>query len=369
MNNFLFIFLISYSIFGCFILIGFYFQFKKEKKNLNETSNLINLNQLTVIIPFRNEEENLPFLIQSIQNQTCYPFHFLFVDDHSIDDGSKLIEKLNEPIKYTVLHSPAEIEGKKAVIRYAMQYIHTEFILTLDADVQFTSNYFSSLQLLTKKDLLILPVIMEGKKWKEKLFELDYAFSNSLNTSIAGLIRPFVASGANLLFRKDIFLEYDSYNQHKNISSGDDVFLLRDFQKNKCDVEIVTSLSNAVYTKTPQTLKSFIEQRLRWIGKSHKVNDILSNILAIIAGSVHLLFIIGVIHFIQSKDWTHLGKFFIFKSGLEMIMNYPYFKKIKRIETWFLIPISSIIYPFYIIVLLFLSISFQPKWKGRTIYK
>ncbi len=367
MNNFFFIFLFIYAIFGCFLICGFYFQFKKEKKNFTSSSNLINTNQITVIIPFRNEKNNLPNLIESIQKQTILPFHFLFIDDHSTDDGMKIIGQLEKSIPYSVLKLPAGIQGKKTSIRYGIKNSTTEFILTIDADVQFEATYFSSLEKLSKKDLLILPVIMEGENWEEKLFELDYALSNSLNTAISGLTRPFIASGANLLFRKDVFLTFDSFEKHKHIFSGDDVFLLRDFQKNNCEIELITELSNAVYTNTPHTIKSFFEQRLRWIGKGSKVNDMQTNSLIVIIASIHLLFIIGTIYLTAKHEYIFLIVFFILKSGIEMLINYAYFSKIKQMNTWTLIPISSFLYPCYIATLLVLSATFKTKWKGRNI--
>lgn len=328
---------------------------------------MINTNQITVIIPFRNEKNNLPNLIESIQKQTLLPFHFLFIDDHSTDDGIEIIRQLKKSIQYSVLKLPAGIQGKKTAIRYGIKNSTTEFILTIDADVQFEATYFSSLEKLSKKDLLILPVIMEGENWKEKLFELDYALSNSLNTAISGLTRPFIASGANLLFRKDVFLTFDSFEKHKHIFSGDDVFLLRDFQKNNCEIELITELSNAVYTNAPHTIKSFFEQRLRWIGKGSKVNDMQTNSLIVIIASIHLLFFIGTIYLTAKHEYIFLIVFFILKSGIEMLINYAYFSKIKRMNTWTLIPISSFLYPCYIATLLVLSATFKTKWKGRNI--
>ena len=367
MNNIFSIFLFIYAIFGCLLICGFYFQFKKEKKNFTSSTNLVNTNQITVIIPFRNEKNNLPNLIESIQKQTLLPFHFLFIDDHSTDDGIEKIRQLKKSIQYSVLKLPAGIQGKKAAIRYGIENSASDYILTLDADVKFESTYFSSLEKLSKKDLLILPVIMEGKNWKEKLFELDYAFSNSLNTAISGLKRPFIASGANLLFRKDVFLTFDSFEKHKHIFSGDDVFMLRDFQKNNCEIELITELSNAVYTNSPHTIKSFFEQRLRWIGKGRIVNDMLSNSLTFIVASIHLLFFIGTIYLATKNKLVFLIVFFILKSSIEMMINYAYFSKIKRMNTWTFIPISSFLYPCYIASLLFLSATFKIKWKGRNI--
>ena len=367
LNNFQFIFLLVYSLLGVFILIGLLIHFKKEKSNSELSLEHIKLNELTVLIPYRNEALNLDKLIKSIEKQTALPFQILFIDDHSTDNGRNEIEKLNNSIPYQIINLPDKIQGKKAAIRFGIQSSRTDYLLTLDADVEFDSTYFSSLQKNEKADMLILPVIMQGKGVKQTFFELDYSISNAINTAISSLKRPFIASGANLLFKKDSFLKFDNYDSHKEIASGDDVFLLHDFQKNNCQVRIITSNSNAVFTETPLTINSFLHQRLRWISKGNKVKDQLSNSLAFIAGLSHLIFTILVILLISNKEWLELLEFIFIKSIIEIIIYFPYFKQIDRQKTLLFIPLSTIIYPFYILTLIILPLFIEIKWKDRTI--
>ena len=54
----------------------------------------------------------------------------------------------------------------------------------------------------------------------------------------SGNLNPIVASGANLLFNKEIFLEIDSIESHIDTSSGDDAFLLQDFKLNDQKIEL-----------------------------------------------------------------------------------------------------------------------------------
>jgi glycosyltransferase involved in cell wall biosynthesis len=367
LNSFLTISALLYLFFGVIIIIGTKKQIKREKINRASSVNKINLTDLTVIIPFRNEIDNLPILIQSIQDQTKLPVEFIFVNDHSIDHGEFELKKLGTSINHTLLNLPIGQQGKKAAIRFGIQASKTDFILTLDADVSFNSSYFSELEQLNQQDMLILPVIMKGKKSFEKFYEYDYAISNAINTSISGLNRPFLASGANLLFKKESFLKFDSIELHKNISSGDDIFLLRDFQKNDCEVELISSISNAVYTKTPNSISSFIQQRVRWVTKGRKVNDSLGNGLGFIAFLTNLIFTAFFIHFIQNSQWMAIFLLVSFKGDLEMLVYLPYFKNIQRMKTWIITPLVSFIYPFYIVILIAVGIFTLPKWKERTI--
>src|SRR5690606_27201900 len=56
----------------------------------------------TVIVPFRNEAENLPTLLKSIQDLK-YPinlFEVILVDDESNDNSVKIIEKVLDTLRF-----------------------------------------------------------------------------------------------------------------------------------------------------------------------------------------------------------------------------------------------------------------------------
>ena len=97
-------------------------------------------------------------------------------------------------------------------------------------------NYFEKLEKLSPADLYILPAVLISKRWYGHFFEVDLLLVNALNTGLSGLKRPIIASGANLLVRKSAFEQYDCYETHAHIPSGDDIYLLRDFRSAKSDV-------------------------------------------------------------------------------------------------------------------------------------
>ncbi|MBI1838637.1 MAG: glycosyltransferase [Flavobacteriia bacterium] len=352
-------FLLIYFLLSCLLLRGTKIQFSKQS-----TFEKIKLEDLTVIIPFRNEAKNLPRFIHCIKNQTKFPAGIIFIDDHSEDGGLMLLEAAE--LNCFCEKMPENLKGKKQAIRYGMLFVKTDYILTLDSDLEFSNSYFEYLEKLSKCDLSILPVVMKGVGFCEKIYEIDYAISNALNVAVAGLKRPYIASGANLLFKKSTFERYDTFEKHQNVFSGDDVFLLKDFIENNCSIQTIVNVENSVSTNTPHTISEFFNQRLRWINKGNKVNDQLSNGLAIVALVVHFSFISIVFEEIFSQKWVALFYFTTIKIMLDLLVFYAYFKKIERIKTWFFLPLTSFIYPFYILALILLIPIYKPKWKGRT---
>lgn len=55
-------------------------------------STFVSPGKLSVIIPARNEETNLPYLLASLQNQTLPPFEIIVVDDCSEDRTREIAE-------------------------------------------------------------------------------------------------------------------------------------------------------------------------------------------------------------------------------------------------------------------------------------
>ena len=363
--NLICVFLICYSCLLISILgIGSILQRIKEKKYLSGRK--ISLDEISVIIPFRNEEKRIDGLLQSIKVSTKLPAQIVFVNDHSDDlSCSKIIEELGKFTNLQILNLPSEIFGKKQAIRYGLNHTKTEFILTMDADVYFESTYFKKLEKLAEADLYLLPAVLKATNPIHHLFEIDLLLINALNTGLNGLSRPIIASGANLLFKRKSFLEFDRFETHKHIPSGDDIYLLRDFRDAKADVRVVARRSFKVETETPQSFKEFIHQRSRWIAKTGNVKDHLSTILAIIQFIFITSFWSIEIKLLVENEYQSAFILFGLKTGLDMLFFFYFFREFKRLTAWFIIPIYQFIFPIYNLILLFLLPFFKPKWKGR----
>lgn len=363
------IFLVVYSLsLGIIIFIGYFFQLRKEKnysQKSSVSSSTIDLNELVVIIPFRNEEKRIAVLLNSILQSTELPKEFIFIDDHSTDNGLELITISLKDIPHRILKSPIGQEGKKQAIRYGIKESSSDYILSMDADIEFSESYFSKLKELKVSDMYILPAILKAKKWYEHIYEVDLILVNAANCGLSGLKRPILASGANLLYKRSSFEQFDRYDSHAHMSSGDDIYLLRDFREAKADVRFMTETSVAIHTETPQSFKEFIHQRLRWIAKTGDVKDHLSTTLAIIQVILTFSFVVLLILFAINSDWKQFWIVFLLKSSIDLFLFLPYFNRIKRMKSWLFIPIYEIIFPIYSLMILGMMYFFEPVWKGR----
>jgi poly-beta-1,6-N-acetyl-D-glucosamine synthase len=346
-------------------LIGGVGLFKFRKRNVSVSSNCINLNDLTVLIPFRNECENLPQLVRCLESQLKTPKKIIFIDDHSEDESRTIVEASS--FGKDLICLPNNLKGKKHAIRFAMDSVETEFVLTLDSDLTFSNHYFKNLESLNKADMLLLPVFMKGKTIQGRLYELDYSLSHLMNQIACGLGYPILASGANLLFRKEKFLAFDSFRSHQHIASGDDVFLLNDFLKNDCEVKNITSCNHAVETAAPESIAEFLKQRLRWLSKSNVSVLPLSARIAIFVAIYHMFFLASSWYFLSTELYLDFIYLLLLKVVFEMLFCYRFFLSSSRLKTWILLPLSTFLYPFYILILIFGLQFFSIEWKGRSI--
>lgn len=360
-----FYFLFYGLLVGGVVLGGFFLHHRKSRRIHSKPT--ISASEITVLIPFRNEAQRIHVLLDSILSCTSFPQKFIFIDDHSTDQTGDIIREKLVDVPFEILSLTEDLAGKKAALRVGIESCESTYILTFDADVYFAPTYFISLELLEEADMYVLPAILTAKKPLHFFYELDVVLANALNTGLAGIARPIFASGANLLYKKEVFDEVDDLASHAHYASGDDTYLLRDFRKNGKDVRLESSLDVAVFTETPQTFRQFIDQRLRWVGKTNDMGDHLASAAAIGQFVLALGFFFALVYWVAHADWTMVSIVFSVKIGMDLVFFLPFFMRTKRAVTWLLIPVYELLFPIYAITLGILMVVYKPKWKGRAI--
>ena len=355
-------FIVAYTCFLLFLLLSYTYGLNKRNR-AKRTETTIRLEEITVVIPFRDERENLTHLLNQIKDLNTPPAKFLFVDDHSSDGGAALFEnKENQAIE---LLSMKDKTGKKEAIYAGVSQAKTPYVLCWDADITFSEGYFKELSTLAKRSLIILPVSYESKWFFEWFFEVDVALANYINHASAGIVRPVICSGANLLFEKESYLEVISLDSHKHIASGDDAFLLRNMQQANKSIELGALNHCEVATANPSSIRAFIHQRSRWFGKTFMLKDKLLNTYGLIQLTFALSFFTLLLLLFRSDPMLFL-KFWFVKSLTEIALLLPFFYALKKTKLLIILPIYGLIFPIYNIVLLS-SLFGKKEWKGRPI--
>lgn len=338
------------------------------KKN---TSHLENKKYISVIIPFKNEEENLSTLIQNLKTQTLNSEHFeiIFINDNSNDNSEKIIKNLvNNIPDFHLINS--EKNGKKNAIKAGIQFSQTNLIVTTDADCIHQASWLEEIlnyYLKHKPKMIIAPVLMTGETFFQKLQTIDFLSLTASTAGAAGIKRPIMCNGANLVYEKKVFEEFNDAFKIEE-SSGDDIFLLHNVKKNyPKEIQYLQSKRAIVFTEAEKSIKAFFRQRIRWASKSKSYKDFDTILSAFIVFSTNLAIVLLTCISIFSVEYT---KYLLIIWGLKtladfifLIISGNYFTENKDIG---FIPLLSFLYPFYVSYIAFVSFFTKNiRWKTK----
>ncbi len=312
------VFIALYLVFYSILLIGYWM--KMKKKDIHPT---IDIREVTVLIPFRNEYENLKKLLMQIGELETRPHQFIFVNDHSEDQWNDLFPSQKSDL-IQVLSLGEEDQGKKKAIYEGVKRVQTKFALCWDADVQFKPNYFEEVKNIPHGDLVILPVNLTSTSFVQSAGEVDFYLSNLVNQASAYWSRPILCNGSNLLFDKKSYLEVIRLEEHAHVLSGDDMFLLRNMERAQKSIHLYSGSSCRVSTESPRSFRKLLQQRNRWFGKSFLLRDPLLNFWAGSQFMLSLSYLVLFIYFLLVD--IELGLlFFLVKTGIDLFYLAFYF--------------------------------------------
>lgn len=114
---------------------------------------------ISVIIPVYNEEGNLDLLykeLKSVMDSLEKDYEVIFIDDGSIDNSYDILDEIHKgDSRVDVIHFDKNY-GMTSAINAGFRYAKGDFILTIDADLQYrTADLIRLFQELESKDVLI----------------------------------------------------------------------------------------------------------------------------------------------------------------------------------------------------------------------
>jgi len=238
----------------------------KEDKEENLNENVY----FSIIIPVRNEEENIKKILNDIINQSYKNFEVIIVNDHSEDSTIGVIESLKDR-RIKIIHLKNGEYGKKNAILNGLNFADGEYIILIDADIKINNNWLKSYAKKIKSNFefiigIVLP-ILKGNDFFQFFQFIEYTCMQFFNIGFSFYLKPFLCSSANLCIKKSVFKKIKNEIKVK-IPSGDDVFLLHAYLKNYNKFCINNYKESIVYFYQKDKILEFLHQRLRWASKA-----------------------------------------------------------------------------------------------------
>lgn len=324
-----------------------------------------------MLVPFRNEEQNLQALIDCLAQQTYDHWELILIDDHSEDQSQSILNEALAGFPHPVLRLSLENDfGKKAAIEYGVAKSKGELIITTDADCLMGPNWLRSMiQPFAQQQIQMVlgAVKLVGNSLFQKMQSLEFSALMGVTKVMAELKAPNMANGANLAYRKSAFESVEAYKAQET-PSGDDEFLLSAIQKRfKEGIKFNTASGAVVQTKALADWASFRAQRLRWASK-WKVGKRRSTILSALGVLlIQSSFLALIVYWIADSEHSLVWSFTIAVKMLsELLFIYKVRHHFQQPTSIISFLLCFILYPFY--ALYFgLAANFEKfEWKGRT---
>lgn len=329
---------------------------------------------ITVIIPARNEEENIGSLLQALQKQT-YParlFEVIVIDDHSTDTTAGIVRQF--PSVKLIQSKESNINSyKKKAIETGIAAATGKLIVTTDADCLPLPNWLSviaSFKEETNAAFIASPVAFENNSSLLQVFQaLDFMTLQGITAAAVYKKNLSMCNGANLAYEKKAFEEVNGFAGIDTIASGDDMLLMHKIWIQYPEkVYYLKSKDVIVSTQPMKTWKTFFNQRIRWASKARLYDDkrIVTVLLLVYIFNLSFLglFIAG---FINSQYWLYLLIGWGAKTSIELPFIYNvsvFFGKQSLIKYFFFFQPLHILYT--IISGLFGQLG-KYEWKGRRV--
>ncbi len=338
--------------------------------------------RFSVIIPARNEADNIGILLASLQQQS-YPkdlWEVLVVDDHSTDNTSEIAAGF-AGVRVISLQTERINSYKKEAITTGLAYAKNEWIVSTDADCTVPTNWLKSLAaIITEKDSVFVaaPVCLVPNPFSKKTFrqQLLYIFQTLDFLTLQGITAASVSknvhsmcNGANLAYKKEVFYEVNGFKGIDDIASGDDMLLMHKIWKRYPErVHYLKSKDAIVQTLSAIDLPHFVNQRIRWASKAtHYEDKRISTVLL----AVYLFNISFIVLLVASFFHYKFILLFLFFWIAKTLVEYPFvskvslfFEKTSLLKYFFLMQPLHIAYT---IIAGFLGSVGHYEWKGRWV--
>lgn len=356
----------------CFAIIALIYGFTKV--NSYEYIGLTPKTKFSIIVPFRNERDNLPILLQSLSelNYASGLFEVILVDDNSEEEFMIHTEiKSDFRFKISVIKNiRVSNSPKKDAIVTAMQTVNTDWIITTDADCVAKTNWLLTLDnyiQLHKVAMIAGAVTYDcGNSFLHHFQQLDLASLQAATIGSFGIKKGFMCNGANFAYTKAFFQELNGFDGNDKIASGDDVFLLQKaIAKSPEKVHYLKSENTIITTKPLDNWKDLFYQRVRWASKTSSYQSSFGKRLGLVVftGNLGLVLAVGfgILNFIS---FLNIVLLFLLKFTVDAILIDKANHFLNKSKMHYLV-LSSLLYPFFSVSVALYSLFGKYEWKGR----
>ncbi len=344
------------------VLLNFFFRQKirKTEQSFDEP--------ISVLIPARNEEHNIGFLLDDLSKVKNPKLEIIVCDDQSTDNTSAIVQKYAEADKrITLMHSkelPEAWLGKNHACYQLACRATGKYFLFVDADVRLHGNVIEDIAMYFKKYRLGLLSVFPVQIQKTIGEKLSVPMMNYILLTLLPLIyvrvSPFTshaaANGQFMFFNAVSYRKTQPHKLHKS-SPVEDIAIARYFKKQNITTACITGESRIqcrMYKNYKDALNGFTKNVFMFFGNSR-----------VFAFAFWILTALGFI-----PVWLAFPKAMLvyLATLLAILLMYSYISKQNIVLNVLLFPLQLLFLFQVMIKNIVNKKQKQYLWKGRNIY-
>ncbi|WP_439559452.1 glycosyltransferase family 2 protein [Dyadobacter sp.] len=363
----------SYAVFTVVLL---FFWSKIERPAGKVTKDLPTI---SVIIPVRNEADNILSLLADLDRQTfpASQFEVLVMNDNSTDQTAGLVRDFARKSKCNIqlidLPDTATTSPKKRAIETAIAVAKGEWIVTTDGDCRVGPGWLHTIaitQAAGDAKLISSPVTFHKPEMLTDYLQI-VEFSSLIGSGASAIEAgfPSMCNGANLAYSKQAFFDVNGYEGVRHIASGDDEFLMHKIAARfPGSVRFLKDPAAIVTTAPHRKWSDFFRQRKRWASKWKHYQTATPLILAIYVFLSNLSIILAAALWVAGA--IPAGSFLAMaalKNIPEIVFLGSILKFLRQPRSIAFIPLTQLFYPFYVCFFGLAAQKPEYQWKGRKL--
>jgi cellulose synthase/poly-beta-1,6-N-acetylglucosamine synthase-like glycosyltransferase len=229
---------------------------------------------VSILIPSRNEEENLPACLESI-DKLNYPkdkLQIILGNDRSTDETEVLLKAFadqNDHVKLVQIQEgdSTKTNGKANALSQMAKYAKGEVLIFTDADCQLPQNWVRSMVITyqnTQAGIVTGITHVKADSVFGKMQGMDWWLTLGMVKVMSDLGFSVTSMGNNMLISKEAYLSVGGF-EGIPFSLTEDFEIARNIQSKGYKVLQQVSKDNLIKTKPQKSYLGLLQQRKRWM--------------------------------------------------------------------------------------------------------
>jgi cellulose synthase/poly-beta-1,6-N-acetylglucosamine synthase-like glycosyltransferase len=370
------IFLLLYGT----IILAYSYGWKKASGSLPRKKGNVEEIFISVIVPARNEEDNMEACIRSLLEQR-YPAHLfeiIVVDDASTDRTAAIVNSIlqkNNQVRLISLKPQYANAHKKHAINAGIDAAKGTVMACTDADCTHHPNWLPSLASTfydPEVQFVAAPVCYHTNSSFLSVFQtLDFMTLQGITAASVAMHWHNMCNGANIAYRKEAFERVGGFMGIDHLPTGDDMMLMHKIALAFPNGTAYLRSRNAMVNTYPvASWEGFFQQRIRWASKAAYYEDRRIFGVLLLVYFFNLWMLLLALFSIWRSDALILFLISLaFKTVIELIFLFPvasFYNKRKWLW-WF--PFMQPFHIMYTLIAGWFGRFTSYQWKGRVIDK